>query len=391
MFNYLRIVYGRTRDRWFSFNSKYRPVGVITEISKAFDEFEIYKIQEEKILVSCIDNKLKKYVNFPHFKDTVTNFPMYLLKSDNARVIYNDIDKNISLITVSGKLIADNDFLHNGKTRHNKKDLNIFKKRYYKIPLKYSGNTFSFISGGYGTNNYFHWLFDFISRLYFLEKTGFLDIIDYYIVPPLFDRDFQRESLKIFDIKDEQIIYVQTVKHIEAEILFFTSHPRNELIDDWICRFLQEKFLHHLKIKPENKKLLYISRRDTIKRGIINEDELIDFLKGLNFSVVTLNGRSIKEQAALFNGADFIISLHGASLANLVFCNSGTRVLEIFPKNYVYPLYCDIANKMNLDYHFYLADTDKKTRDFKEAQSSDIFIRLSEFKPVIRELLKNVQ
>ena len=55
---------------------------------------------------------------------------------------------------------------------------------------------------------------------------------------------------------------------------------------------------------------------------------------------------------AAFTGADEIVAVHGAGLTNLLFCRPGTRVIEIFPENFVKSTYFWLARQLGLEYHY---------------------------------------
>jgi capsular polysaccharide biosynthesis protein len=124
--------------------------------------------------------------------------------------------------------------------------------------------------------------------------------------------------------------------------------------------FLKERFL-----KPERASaaqgldLLYLSRADAKTRGIINEDELVHELMRFGFRSITLNDRSITEQASLFNAAKVIVAPHGSSLTNIAFSTPGTRVIEIFPPRRVNPLYWIVANQLGLDYYYFMGNGER--------------------------------
>lgn len=69
------------------------------------------------------------------------------------------------------------------------------------------------------------------------------------------------------------------------------------------------------------------------RRSILNFDEVVEALVSLNPIGITLEGKTLREQVLLFQGANIIIAQHGASLANLIFCKEGATIVEIVPKN----------------------------------------------------------
>jgi len=115
------------------------------------------------------------------------------------------------------------------------------------------------------------------------------------------------------------------------------------------------KILNTLKNKNIRNEKIYISRQNCSCRNIINESDIIEKLKKLNFRIVDLNDFDIFQQIDLFSNSSVIISATGSALANLVFCNPGTKVFEISPKyKYEYEnnfktRYSYIADILNLE------------------------------------------
>jgi hypothetical protein len=53
-----------------------------------------------------------------------------------------------------------------------------------------------------------------------------------------------------------------------------------------------------------------------------------------------------RAQMALFHEADFVISPHGADLANMLFCEPGTKVIEYSPDVQFRPFFSQISDKL---------------------------------------------
>ncbi|MGJ8671444.1 glycosyltransferase 61 family protein [Rubritalea sp.] len=91
----------------------------------------------------------------------------------------------------------------------------------------------------------------------------------------------------------------------------------------------------------------------TGRRSISNYDELYNsaYAKFPNIKSVTLEGKSLAFQIALFSNADIIIAQHGAALANLIWCRPNTSLIEIDPY-FRKPRqhFIRLANCMKLDY-----------------------------------------
>ena len=66
------------------------------------------------------------------------------------------------------------------------------------------------------------------------------------------------------------------------------------------------------------------------------------------FETVYLETMSISDQVRLFQTAEFIIGPHGAGLANLLFCEPGTKVIEFALLVDVRPFFWLISDKLDL-------------------------------------------
>jgi capsular polysaccharide biosynthesis protein len=77
-------------------------------------------------------------------------------------------------------------------------------------------------------------------------------------------------------------------------------------------------------------KRIYISREKANRRRILNEEELNPILKKFGFQRIFAEDLSLFEVAGIMRDATHIVAPHGAGLSNVVFCNPGTKVMEVF-------------------------------------------------------------
>jgi hypothetical protein len=73
---------------------------------------------------------------------------------------------------------------------------------------------------------------------------------------------------------------------------------------------------------------VYVSRRLTTARRVLNEAEVIATLRDFGFQPLCLEQMSLEEQIKVFRESDVVIGPHGAGLANIVFSNPGTTLIE---------------------------------------------------------------
>ena len=121
---------------------------------------------------------------------------------------------------------------------------------------------------------------------------------------------------------------------------------------------------------------LYITREGAARRRVTNEGALWPKLEARGFQKLRLETLSWTEQINAFAQAREIVAPHGAGLANLVFCQPGTRVVEFFNRAYVNPYFWRLAALAGLDYRPVVsrapADDDTPPTCTREAGRLDI-------------------
>ena len=142
-------------------------------------------------------------------------------------------------------------------------------------------------------------------------------------------------------------------------------------------RYTHYKFLRNLLLPSncETKyiKRIYISREDSIYRRILNEKEVMKHLELYGFQKISLTNIPLLEQFALFKNAEIIITVHGAALTNIIFCNQNTRVIEINSDFLSTKLHFeDIANCFGFRYSRYTNTTVVHNHDM---MANDLIVR----------------
>ncbi|GAA3408533.1 DUF563 domain-containing protein [Paenibacillus hodogayensis] len=208
------------------------------------------------------------------------------------------------------------------------------------------------------SRNYFHWMTDVIGRIRLLEASGLS--IDKYIIAGGETAPFQLETLAMLGIGPERIIRANEGLHLQAErlvvpslrpyrLLPFTVNP----LPRWSVEYMRERLTQAVRPEPlGGYERIYISRGDAKHRRVLNEPDVVRLLAAHGFRTVALSGMKVAEQIRLFASARTIVAPHGASLTNLMFCRPGTRVVDIFAPNYMYPCFWHISSYTGLDYYY---------------------------------------
>lgn len=259
--------------------------------------------------------------------------------------------ESTAVITADDKILADvsKEFRRTAGTH------SIFTR--FKLPKVRKINGTAAILASANEEVYFHWMFDIVPRLYLLQSNIPLESIDYFVIYSQ-NNKFQKETLNALGIADQKIIESSKSHHLKADRLVVPSLPGipgNPPI--WAVNFLREIFLNSQKqAEPKGTELIYISRAKTKFRRVINEAEFLDLLKDRGFQSVALEFISVAEQAALFSKARIVVAPHGAGLTNIVFCQPGTKIVELFSPNYVNVCYWSLSNQLDLDYYYLLGE-----------------------------------
>jgi len=321
-------------------------------------------------LFSKIYGKIEKYIdssNDSRIKIDIVNIEQklkYKIYKINEGRLYTDrihdtaVMLNNSIVKgPSFQLRYEDSKIYNSKVTDNI----VFTKGTPRILKKLDGKTLSLLTGGAGNSNYWHWLFDVLPRIALCNKIIDLKRIDYFLLPNLFEK-FQKETLDSLDIPKNKRLSSKKFRHIKTEELIVTDHPvvvtgdtskDIQNIPSWIIFWLKKSFVKNTIKNKENKNKIYIDRKDSrhaSERLISNEDEVKKYLLKNDFISVNLSEIKFLDQVDLFFNAECVVGLHGAGFANTVFCEPGTKVVELRGLN-AGPVIENLAKTNNLNYH----------------------------------------
>ena len=198
-----------------------------------------------------------------------------------------------------------------------------------------------------------------------------------------------------FDARFDHRDWIQAVglagrEIVEAEADFIRVQEAIWLDHDQI----QEMPAHHLKEfrrrvaalyagsrGPRNKRLLVVRKGHT--RRFRNLEQVAAALSSYGFKTVYLEGMSSVDQILLFQSAEFIIGAHGAGLANLLFCEPGTKVIELMPSVEFRSFFWFISQKLDLVYGLQFCDANRYEDDITvDIEKLQRLIRMVDALPV---------
>jgi hypothetical protein len=170
-----------------------------------------------------------------------------------------------------------------------------------------------------GSQNHYHWLVDYLPRLLMARQVMPLPRILLHEPTAV-----QRESLARVGVDRWET--VQPGESVRCEDLWIPSLlARNTVAHPAVPALLRAAFPAD-STGPKRK--VYFSRRDATSRALVNEAELIAAVPSYETHIAT--GLDFQQQVNLFASAHSVLAVHGAGMANMVFCAPGSRVYEIF-------------------------------------------------------------
>jgi hypothetical protein len=182
-----------------------------------------------------------------------------------------------------------------------------------------------------GDDNYCHWLTRNLIKLCLLDNMPEAQNMPFLINDDL--RQYQQEYLSLLAIPEKRLQKVARNTMIHCQELLVPTQLRNH--PDMIrgINWLRNKVSGLMVDEDEANEYLYLSRRDTELRNLVNDDDLEQALSSLGFNVVLPGSLSVAEQIRAFSGAKVIVAQHGAGMANILYAPRNARIIEITSTN----------------------------------------------------------
>ncbi|MEG4500838.1 tetratricopeptide repeat protein [Microcoleus sp. F10-C6] len=320
------------------------------------------------------------------FVAAIPNGRVWIVPQEN----YWLICKAIAVMTPDNYLLADVSrdypgFLP-GCEKHDVRKHSVFQLESFP-PLKQIDGSVTVLSGLSG-NVYFHWMVDVLPRIELLRHSGRdLAEIDWFLVNSC-QHQFQRESLRILGIPEEKVLESDRLPHIQATELIVPSFAGYlGWPSGWAMDFLRREFLKGIIPSSSYPKRIYISRSKARYRRVLNEEDAIEVLEQFGFVSILPESMSLAEQIAHFYHAEVIVAAHGSGLTNTIFCNQGTKVIELVSPHYISHYYWGISQYLQLEHYFLTGEAFEcypiRQLMYQNSLTEDILVNLSSLKRMV--------
>ncbi|MEP6911399.1 MAG: glycosyltransferase family 61 protein [bacterium] len=198
---------------------------------------------------------------------------------------------------------------------------------------------------------YFHWLADVLPRLMTIRER-LPDLV--LLLPHKYkELEFVQASLKSFAIGEVKYLDENEVLSC-AKLIVPTQTAPSGHYNEKLIQEVRDLLVGFYASEPrETVERVYISRALAPKRRIKNEDEVIEVLREFNFRIIRPEDHSFAEQVRVASGARYLVSNHGAGLANMLFMTPEASVLELrYSGDRINNCYFTLASALDLKYHY---------------------------------------
>ncbi len=271
--------------------------------------------------------------------ENISIYNYYLYKLNQGRVFTNYVE-NVSIIS-GNHLVKKASFQQiNGLLKINKNvTLNTGTPKLIK---RINGSLLILTQGASGHNNYAHWMLDVLPKIKLLLSKMLISEIKNIYVTKL--NKFQNQSFSFLGLKSFKIIDPNIFRHVKADQIISVSHPyyfkktwfyAQSNLPSWIIKFLRNDISKKVKSKKKGYKKIFIDRSDSLQNHskLINNNEVIKYLKSKRYKCLKLTDLNLKDQISIFKNCNIIIAPHGAGLTNIAFCKKNTKIIEIIPQD----------------------------------------------------------
>ena len=233
---------------------------------------------------------------------------------------------------------------------HTEKFFNNLKNKLSNL----KGFSDSCIIGSSPGNNYFSNLIHFLPRIFF-ENEKQVKIL----VHRSLSKKFRSLLEYLYSFKNIKL----TFGYLDDDFYKFEKSKIPQFLNTISSIKILQSIRDIVPDKNKNFEKIYIRREDANYRVILNEADLIDKLKKNGFYVINTSQYEILDQISFFLNAKVVLSPYGSGLANIIFCNPGTKVYEIGPNsNHFYDntlskRYENLCKICNIKYHKFVCDS----------------------------------
>jgi len=266
------------------------------------------------------------------------------------------------LITNEGHMITNHVWSLTHLRKHKpQKTHNLWKKWGGDVDIelppvtKYFNETYTYVwlpIDEESANNPWHVWIDMVSKFRLIEKRWATMFSKYIFVLPNPSRYLDKVAKEFFTDLKYMVMPKNETWQFKHLIVPSMSNHQDGIITPHLAPWTRV-LKNILKVDSDRKRKIFVTRNDAKTRKLINAEKLMMALKG--WETITLEGLPITEQVRCFAEASHVISTHGAGLTNLLWCEPGTKVIEIQDPGIIHKkVYPVLSHHLGLKHEVYL-------------------------------------
>lgn len=176
------------------------------------------------------------------------------------------------------------------------------------------------------SSGYYHWVSEALARLQ--PVAHLLDRAAVLLPPSGTLHDTMVRSLERMGVRDIEE-FPPDANVFVPNLVLPSNPPRHREISHGSIGFIRSRILSDQPARGHGPRRVFISRQRSRARKIVNEDAVADMLARRGYARVFAEELSFDDQVSLMQGAEVVVSQHGAGLTNIVFMRPGASVLEL--------------------------------------------------------------
>ncbi|MGE0600064.1 MAG: DUF563 domain-containing protein [Dehalococcoidia bacterium] len=196
--------------------------------------------------------------------------------------------------------------------------------------------------------NYFHFLVDVLPKLAIMNRSSVDETTPILVSAHLAKQKYFHEAVIQGDLSSLHFVSPKEGTYVALDELFLAQ---TSIFDKGLtCDVL--RLLNAPARTAIPAKRVFLNRRPEYGRCLDNFNDISEILTKLNFTMLYTEDMTLSEQMTLLSETRFLVGIHGAGLANMIFAANGPlSVMEIVPRhadlNQDFEL---LANSLGFDY-----------------------------------------
>lgn len=203
------------------------------------------------------------------------------------------------------------------------------------------------------STNFYHWIHEIYARILRIRKKYDLEKFDFIIMPKL-KTNFQIEALGLINLNPRKILSDDNFYKCTGNLVTANIDSIASGIDlrEFFCRFRKNKVIKYKKFFLDRD-----SKSGQQQREFINFKKFKCKYKDAGFEFIKPEQFTFEQQIQFILSANALVGVSGSAFSLSSLMNAGSKITEIFSKDFVDPAISNISAATNLKYGFYIENS----------------------------------